>query len=503
MGTGIVGGEAGWRQARRLLRLCAGCRGRAAGPARRRVSEGVKASGDMRALALIVALAFLHACASSAQGVATGDSKDAFGRVCDVFATLVRAAETASSLAKEARSQVTAEEARARALAQGAGAPDSGAASCAVLPANTTAHCEAMQLLARMDQAAADITQQVNKAILGNAAKSTSDLTLDAKDETTLKALLTADGQHSGNFMKADSSETNKPTKCLAQAMVFLCNNAYRSTNERCGKDGASHGACPCASDAAHAKLVAGSRDESIGFQSSSTTKVATAVKAWEKVTTLCRTRPSPKHASKGPTTRHALLDALAAVEDALHAMTSTQNCLGTLGQAQCDHTNADNRQACVCFGPDIKAVEWITETREIADKLQLQTHMAQKAQWEGAQIRHEAASEARRLTLNDGTRQGTTEGNATSGNDSTATDKTSSASRKTASTGHGPKGTNTQSSTEPGSATGPPLANTCRDDNQRWDAEKQQCTDNAQAAYQGLMATAAAWTLLARRLAA
>ncbi|KAH8607792.1 hypothetical protein ERJ75_001377100 [Trypanosoma vivax] len=503
MGTGIVGGEAGWRQARRLLRLCAGCRGRAAGSARRRVSEGVKASGDMRALALIVALAFLHACASSAQGVATGDSKDAFGRVCDVFATLVRAAETASSLAKEARSQVTAEEARARELAQGAGAPDTGAASCAVLPDNTTAHCEAMQLLARMDQAAADITQQVNKAILGNAAKSTSDLTLAAKDENTLKALLTADGQHSGNFMKADSSETNKPTKCLAQAMIFLCNNAHSTTDQRCGKDGGSHGACPCASDTAHAKLVAGSSDESIGFQSGGKTKVATLEKAWEKVRKLCRTRPSPKHASKGPTTRHALLDALAAVEDALHAMGSTQNCLGPLGQAQCDHTNNDDRQACVCFGEDIEAVEWITEARAIADKLQLQTHMAQKAQWEGAQIRHEAANEARRLTLDDGTQQGTTEGNATSSNDSTATDKTSSASRKTTSTGHGPKGTNTQSSTEPGIATGPPLANTCRDANQRWDPEKQQCTDNAQAAYQGLMATAAAWTLLARRLAA
>ncbi|CCD18859.1 hypothetical protein, conserved in T. vivax [Trypanosoma vivax Y486] len=365
MGTGIVGGEAGWRQARRLLRLCAGCRGRAAGSARRRVSEGVKVSGYMRALALIVALAFLHACASSAQGVATGDSKDAFGRVCDVFATLVRAAETASSLAKEARSQVTAEEARARALAQGAGAPDSGAASCAVLPDNTTAHCEAVQLLARMDQAAADITQKVNKAILGDAAKSTSDLTLAAKDENTLKAVLTADGQHSGNFMKADSSETNKPTKCLAQAMIFLCNNAHSSgEDERCGKEGGSHGACPCASDAAHAKLVAGSRDESIGFQSGSTTKVATAEKAWEKVRKLCRTRPHPKHASKGPTTRHGLLDALAAVEDALQTMTSTQNCLGKLGQTQCDHTNADNSKACVCFGPDIKAVEWITETR-------------------------------------------------------------------------------------------------------------------------------------------
>ncbi|KAH8608733.1 hypothetical protein ERJ75_001274100 [Trypanosoma vivax] len=303
--------------------------------------------------------------------------------------------------------------------------------------------------------------------------------------------------------MKADSSETNKPTKCLAQAMVFLCNNAHSTTDERCGKEGASHGACPCASDAAHAKLVAGSSDESIGFQSSSTTKVATAEKAWEKVRKLCRTRPQPAHASKGPTTRHALLDALAAVEDALHAMGSTQNCLGPLGQAQCDHTNADNKQACVCFGEDIKAVEWITEAREIADKLQLQTHMAQQAQWEGAQIRHETASEARRLTLDDGTRQGTTESNATSGNDSTATDKTSSASRKTASTGHGPKGTNTQSSTEPGIAAGTPLANTCRDDNQRWDPEKQQCTDNAQAAYQGLMATAAGWTLPARRLAA
>ncbi|KAH8607789.1 hypothetical protein ERJ75_000547300 [Trypanosoma vivax] len=504
MGTGIVGGEAGWRQARRLLRLCAGCRGREAGSARRRISEGVKASGDMRALALIVALAFLHACASSAQGVATGDSKDAFGRVCDVFATLVRAAETASSLAKEERSQVTAEEARARALAQGAGAPDSGATSCAVLPDNTTAHCEAVQLLARMDQAAADITHKVNKAILGDAAKSTSDLTLAAKDADTLKALLTADGQHSGNFMKADSSETNKPPKCLAQAMIFLCNNSHSSgTDERCGKEGASRSACPCASDDAHAKLVAGSSDESIGFRSGRTTKVATAEKAWEKVRTLCRTRPHPKHASTGPTTGHALLDALAAVEDALHAMGSTQNCLGTLGQTQCDHTNADNKQACVCFGDDIKAVEWITEARAIADKLQLQTHMAQQAQWEGAQIRHEAASEARRLTLDDGTQQGTTEGNATSGNNSTATDKTSSASRKTASTGHGPKGTNTQSSTEPRIATGTPLANTCRDANQRWDPEKQQCTDNAQAAYQGLMATAAAWTLLARRLAA
>ncbi|KAH8603749.1 hypothetical protein ERJ75_001790500 [Trypanosoma vivax] len=151
-----------------------------------------------------------------------------------------------------------------------------------------------MQLLARMDQAAADITQQVNKAILGNAAKSTSDLTLAAKDENTLKALLTADGQHSGNFMKADSSETNKPTKCLAQAMIFLCNNAHSTTDQRCGKDGGSHGACPCASDTAHAKLVAGSSDESIGFQSGGKTKVATLEKAWEKVRKLCRTRPSP-----------------------------------------------------------------------------------------------------------------------------------------------------------------------------------------------------------------
>ncbi|KAH8608740.1 hypothetical protein ERJ75_001273600 [Trypanosoma vivax] len=235
-----------------------------------------------------------------------------------------------------------------------------------------------MQLLARMDQAAADITHKVNKAILGNAAKSTSDLTLAAKDENTLKAVLTADGQHSGNFMKADSSEKNKPTKCLAQAMIFLCNNAHSTTDQRCGKDGASHGACPCASDATHAKLVAGSSDESIGFQSGSTTKVATAEKAWEKVRKLCRTRPSPKHASKGPTTRHALLDALAAVEDALQTMGSTQNCLGHWVKRNAT-TQQRQQQACVCFGPDIKAVEWITEAREIADKLQLQTHMAQK----------------------------------------------------------------------------------------------------------------------------
>ncbi|KAH8608739.1 hypothetical protein ERJ75_001274000 [Trypanosoma vivax] len=159
MGTGIVGGEAGWRQARRLLRLCAGCRGRAAGSARRRVSEGVKASGDMRALALIVALAFLHACASSAQGVATGDSKDAFGRVCDVFATLVRAAETASSLAKEARSQVTAEErGQGHSHRERGHRTRGGIVRGAAGQHNST--LRSMQLLARMDQAAADITQR-------------------------------------------------------------------------------------------------------------------------------------------------------------------------------------------------------------------------------------------------------------------------------------------------------------------------------------------------------
>ncbi|KAH8609156.1 hypothetical protein ERJ75_001261300 [Trypanosoma vivax] len=313
----------------------------------------------MRVLALIVGCSCLHACASSARAVGTGDSRDAFGRVCDVFATLVREPETASSLAKEARSQVTAEEARTRSPAQGTDVADTGEASCAEVLANTTAQCEAMKLLAHMDQAAKDSTQQVNKAILGDAAKNAASLTLAAKDENTIKATLTADSQAGCNFMTADNSEDSKPTKCLAQAMIFLCNDAHSSlTNERCGKNSGRHRACPCDSDDEHTKLVACISDKRIGFQSESTTAVATAAQAWEKVKQFCQTRPQPRHASRGPATSHTVLNALAALEDALRDMSGTKNCLGKLCQAHCKHADADNQHTCVCFGNDIKKVE-------------------------------------------------------------------------------------------------------------------------------------------------
>ncbi|KAH8608735.1 hypothetical protein ERJ75_001273800 [Trypanosoma vivax] len=303
--------------------------------------------------------------------------------------------------------------------------------------------------------------------------------------------------------MKADSSEKNKPTKCLAQAMIFLCNNAHSTRTK---------GAVRTAPAMARARAQA--TPHTLNWSLARATKASAFKVAAQQRSPLRKRRGkrSGSSAAHGHSQRTHRKDQQRATPCWTHSPQWRTHCTQWEARktasanwvkrnATTQTTTTDKRASA--SAKTLKQSSGSLRRAQIADKLQLQTNMAQQARWEGAQIRHEAASEARRLTLDDGTQQGTTEGNATSGNDSTATDKTSSASRKTASTGHGPKGTNTQSSTEPGIATGTPLANTCRDDNQRWDPEKQQCTDNAQAAYQGLMATAAAWTLLARRLAA
>ncbi|KAH8609075.1 hypothetical protein ERJ75_001266900 [Trypanosoma vivax] len=332
----------------------------------------MKGSGTATRIACF-GIACLVAAFGTCRGYSVGDSADAFGHICRIYALVARSPDTVGRIASEASEEVTAALERAKETLSGdahemvrlLGAHDIAGTNCTPGTGagengrGEKALCAAVALVKRVDALKKQVGDEAAAACFGAAAGDEGALQeTRTPDGDKLKGMLTEGTSYpaTAKFQTRTAAAAEAVGAALATDMIWLCNDAQSGRANWCGAGSSGDGsACPCAERKEIAKQAQGHDDTSqISWQqgqSPSGLGASHALGAWQLVEKIC--------AECVDTTTNTSIDMSAADLEQeidktlshLHDVNTNKGCLAPTSNTDCTHAQSANVGACVCYG--------------------------------------------------------------------------------------------------------------------------------------------------------